>query len=526
MYKSVTGFIRWNWYFRDAALAIVLLLLSFQPAFSATKPDRTIEITDGKEQFMRTLASMPYTSSGAGPVLYVLECSKCKSSQAFETDWKGQLDGVELRRFLIALNATAANETAYLARTRDINDFYAIMNQTKVAPPIKACNCPDDNKAIQAFNSVEKPLKTVLLPTIMKNGWSNGGPPPQFMWETNGRVYASGYFKGSVQEILNMLRSGTQTKEASVAPVKPPASDSASTRNDSSAAKTTDQLMTAEKNSPKLGRDTPASESGSQFGGSAGSGPDLVGLRIGMTPDEVRAIIKSRGWGPPAKPLNDYEEISKTLLFRDLSVGGGLVTAPVPNGTFLNGLKAGGVRGDGSTDHFNVVFTPVPGHERLISVQWHSGAADNKKPTFEVVENMMLAKYGRPTYSPPDPNAGWYYLWSYDSNGMLHPPGSMKGLDQSCAYGADPKEGLLTLPRQDPQFAQRPAKCGTIVRSVNIAFRAYTGRDTLVEGYVVNLMGFDALLPALDAAKGIIDKAQAESSAAQIKKGQQQKPEF
>lgn len=181
---------------QKAVCAIVLLLVSAQPVFSATKPDGTLEITDGKEQFMSTLASMPYTSSGAGPVLYLLECSACPSSQAFEKDWKGQLDSVEMRRLLIAINPTTANESAYLARTRDINDFYAFMNQTKVAPPIKACNCPDDNKAVQAFNSVINPFGKVLKPIIVKNGWPKGAPaPPQFMWEIKGHVYVGAYSK-------------------------------------------------------------------------------------------------------------------------------------------------------------------------------------------------------------------------------------------------------------------------------------------------------------------------------------------
>jgi len=38
------------------------------------------------------------------------------------------------------------------------------------------------------------------------------------------------------------------------------------------------------------------------------------------------------------------------------------------------------------------------------------------------------------------------------------------------------------------------------------------------------MTGLDAAIRALDAAKGIVDKAQAEASATAIKKGQQQKP--
>lgn len=137
MDPQLNGPMFWNRHFQEAVFAIVLLLVSIQPAFSATKPDNAIAITDGKDQFMSTLASMPYTSSGTSPVLYVLECSACPFSQAFEKDWKGRLDGVEMRRLLIAVNAQTAKETAYLARTRDINDFYAFMHQ-----PAGAANIP------------------------------------------------------------------------------------------------------------------------------------------------------------------------------------------------------------------------------------------------------------------------------------------------------------------------------------------------------------------------------------------------
>jgi hypothetical protein len=40
------------------------------------------------------------------------------------------------------------------------------------------------------------------------------------------------------------------------------------------------------------------------------------------------------------------------------------------------------------------------------------------------------------------------------------------------------------------------------------------------------MTGLDATIRALDAAKGIVDKAQAEASGAVTKKGQQQKPDL
>lgn len=121
MNEQLNGAASWKRYFGPAAFAIALLVVSFQPAVSATNPVSAIAITDGKEQFMSTLASMPYTSTGTGPVLYVLGCLTCPFTQAFEKDWKGQLGEVEVRRIFIV---------------------------TKT----------DDAKTIHAFNSVVEPL--------------------------------------------------------------------------------------------------------------------------------------------------------------------------------------------------------------------------------------------------------------------------------------------------------------------------------------------------------------------------------
>lgn len=189
-----------NLSFRKTAFTFLWLLVSFQPAFG-----QQAEIIKGKEKFMRTLASMPYTSSGAGPVLYVLEFSECPYCQAFERDWKGQLGGVEMRRFFYGVSQRTTNEAAYLAQTRNIDDYYAFMNHTKVAP-----NARNNNIAIDAYNSVIGPLQNVLAPILINNGWPSRNPmSPQFMWETNGRVYVyGGYTKEATKKILSMVRSG------------------------------------------------------------------------------------------------------------------------------------------------------------------------------------------------------------------------------------------------------------------------------------------------------------------------------
>jgi hypothetical protein len=524
MVKQLNGLVHWNRYFPEAVCAIALLLVSFQPAFSATKPDGTLEITAGKEQFMSTLASMPYTSSGTGPALYALECSTCPFSQAFERDWKGQLDGVEMRRILIALDAKTANETAYLVRTRDITDFYAFMNHTKVAPPIKACNCPEDNKAIQAVSSVVGPFGKVLKPIMIKNGWPKAPAPPQFMWETNGRVYAGRYSKNSFPEILSMLRSGTQTAQASAPPSRTPAHESVSTNKESTATETTGQLMAAEKNSPNPAGDASARNSGSQAVGSGGLGPDVLGLRIGMSPAEVRAIFKSRIL-VSEELRKQFAEIFNPLTFN--AEAQGLRSEPVPNGKYLSMLGTSG-RHEHSAQEFRATFGPVPEQERLIYFYRSVILGNDNAPTFNIMEKTLVEKYGTPTNS--ERRYKHYFSWVYDNNGTLYKAGDIKDSttlkmcrDIATKFGSSLPDftdyGVVL------KFEDFPARCGATLLDVQLDLNGDSA-DSLVKSHSTTMTGFNMAVHESKISKAISDKAASAASAAAIKNGQQQKPEF
>ena len=385
----------WSRYFLWTVCVLLLWLVSFQPAFSASTPEGTIEITDGKEHFMSTLASMPYTSSGTGSVLYVLECSSCPSSQAFEKDWKSHLNGVEIRRFLIATNASTANEAAYLARTRDINDFYAFMNHSKVAPKIKACNCPADNVAIRAFNSVMEPLGKVLTPTMKKNGWSKSPHPPQFIWETNGRVYVSAYSKDGFQEILTALGSGTQVKEASASPPHATAHDSEPTRNESSPADTA-----ALSHAPRSD-DHPATQ------GSAPSAPtskndsastlNVAGIQLGMTVPEVLAALQA---------------FDPTLKIEDHHSDGVIAVEHFPKW---------GISARGEAETFDIILSS-PGSPRQSVIAFTRISTFSSKPVSKTqVLDALRSRYGNEVTPYPTGNK-WFKLWFFGPDGKPSPP--------------------------------------------------------------------------------------------------------
>jgi hypothetical protein len=71
-------------------------------------------------------------------------------------------------------------------------------------------------------------------------------------------------------------------------------------------------------------------------------------------------------------------------------------------------------------------------------------------------------------------------------------------------------------------------QCGAVFIAAVVTFEngQYTGSNTLVQGYSVSMVGFDAGNSAFRAAATIIDKAQAAATADAVKKAQQQKPIF
>jgi hypothetical protein len=85
---------------------------------------------------------------------------------------------------------------------------------------------------------------------------------------------------------------------------------------------------------------------------------DVAGLKLGMSLEEARAVLKS-------KKLREYNEATETLSYLDPAKGS---MRQVPKGQFVNIAAAWTPAvGDGSEadgEAFEVMFTPVPGKER------------------------------------------------------------------------------------------------------------------------------------------------------------------
>lgn len=126
---------------------------------------------------------------------------------------------------------------------------------------------------------------------------------------------------------------------------------------------------------------------------------DVAGVRLGMSPDQVRAVLKS-------KKLLEYYESGQTL---GAEPSTNAVSAGV--GRFVNiiaawtsppsSLPAGGE----GAEAYEVMFTPVPGSERAIAIV-HSAAyspADAVRET--TVESALVTKYGGYSGSAEMPNS-------------------------------------------------------------------------------------------------------------------------
>jgi hypothetical protein len=271
------------------------------------------------------------------------------------------------------------------------------------------------------------------------------------------------------------------------------------------------------------------SKSGSKSVGSGWSGPDVIGLRIGMTPDQAREKFKSHGFGSstksPNRPFDSYAESSNTLIF---SLPG-QPPQPVPNTRYvaqisgsISDIKIPATENSG--DLLTIFFGPIPGQGGIVLLNRTEYIPASKRTTLAAFAKTLVEKYGTPTELLPD--SPGIYRWRYDSSGTLRKP------SPATSFVGCPrlKPGVVAFqplgsPLMIQEYKKSATRCGAIFLEVDMGFAdfKYAGPGTLIKNYTTHMTGLDATIHALDAAKGIVDKAQEEASGATIKKGQQQK---
>jgi hypothetical protein len=134
---------------------------------------------------------------------------------------------------------------------------------------------------------------------------------------------------------------------------------------------------------------------------------DVAGIRLGMSPDEVRAALKS-------KKLIDYHEATETLSYLDSAKG---AMQPVANGRFVNVITAwtppaspgsDSLQVDGES--FEVLFTPVPGRERVLGIVHSVGYSPANAPRETVLESGLVKKYGGDASNDLPQSPTWRFL--------------------------------------------------------------------------------------------------------------------
>jgi hypothetical protein len=118
---------------------------------------------------------------------------------------------------------------------------------------------------------------------------------------------------------------------------------------------------------------------------------DIGGVKLGMSPDEVRTVLKS-------KKLLDYTESAETLSYLDSAKGG---MQAVANGRFVNVIAAWTPPPTAASDSYQVdgesyevLFTPVPGREQVMGVIHSVGYSPANAIHESALENGLTQKFG------------------------------------------------------------------------------------------------------------------------------------
>jgi hypothetical protein len=116
---------------------------------------------------------------------------------------------------------------------------------------------------------------------------------------------------------------------------------------------------------------------------------DVAGVKLGMSPEEVRAALKS-------KKLHNFKEWTETLTYSDKGA-----SQPLADGKFVNVIAAWtapAAAGDDTFDTegeaFEVMFTPVPGRERAMAIVHSQGFTPANAVHESVLDAGLARKYG------------------------------------------------------------------------------------------------------------------------------------
>jgi len=239
---------------------------------------------------------------------------------------------------------------------------------------------------------------------------------------------------------------------------------------------------------------------------------DVADVNLGMSLDEVRAVLKS-------KKLREYSESTETLSYLDSATG---TMRSVANGRFVNVISAWTPPAAGDSfelagESFEVMFTPVPGRERAMAIVHSVGYAPANAVHEVALDNGLVRKYGGFAESSNLPESP---TWRYQRAGNVqvgdscNRRGLFGGLGGLSA--ASPARENLALRRTPEEFRFQVDHCGVAIVTED-HFTANGGAlsaDRLVTRFTVTayspaiaLEGAESAARVIEAAGGALNKS-------------------
>ncbi len=255
--------------------------------------------------------------------------------------------------------------------------------------------------------------------------------------EQQGILVTSGY-------VVKLGPKASNAATGTSAPSVPAAATPAPAVTSASAA----ALTPAAAAGPPTAASAPVAASAARTG-AASDKVDVAGIRLGMTPDQVRTVLKSKG-------LADYYESAGTL-------------GAIGN-RYLNAISAWS-NGD-DPESFEVLFTPAPGRERVMAIV-HSAAVAGAGGT--ALPAALVRKYGGYSASdlPESPT------WRIQSDGTVQTGDSC---NRRAVVGGLAKAEPSAVPRQNlalkttpDEFRYQIDRCGVAIITEDQATSTSTG---------------------------------------------------
>lgn len=241
---------------------------------------------------------------------------------------------------------------------------------------------------------------------------------------------------------------------------------------------------------------------------------DVAGVQLGMSLDEARAVLKS-------KKLRETHEATETLGYWDAAKG---AMQSIADGRFVNILAAwtapaAGEPLEADGESYEVMFTPVPGKQRVMAIIHSVGYSRADAVSETALEVGLVRKYGGFAGSNDLPDSP---TWRWQSGGGVRTgdPCNRRGL-----FGGLGGLNLANSVRENIALKKPPdelrfeiGRCGVAIVTED-QYTANGGAlpaDRLVTRFTVTayspslaLEGAESAAQLIQAAKGVGNKADA-----------------